>query len=545
MEKSIFLKADLRCIELKPIVDNQGENVGTWELRKVSWLRGHVLDRRDARRTGALIHYVSEQIKGDSDNKDDYLVLGKRLLRKYGRDRRFSKKVSYLQGLILKEPCSREMTLTWNNQKVFDKWIGLGFSEEAFYQNPDAIRFLSDTHLLDSVEKMGLPVKETDKGPKILVEGHYRSMDQILERFEVVYKHRLPMIREKGTEQFFTYFGERGLIPYDSWDFDKVETSIHLKKSAVEELQNRAADFDSGRCQMDKNGNNRDHVLQVCVQRVKAKKVHWYNREYNEKNAEFKHSWFRAISPSGAVKSWGFRWVDGPDGLKVCETIKGKCFAADHCESMDSSEVQVTNIPVSQLELTKLYQRTDGDKSFNLVNANCSRFVHECLKDELDLDVDSSDKFWEFMHRLHPLTGVKKGIEKVLQAGSWILSRLPRPVASICLKATRFSRRVSISFVNLFLVTPLGGWRKREFDKGDEPEGYRPLIDVYSWKVWELLDEDATTIFTPAKLGETLKKEYPLATTTAVNPKTMAASVMGRDPEPGERFQASLARVAI
>jgi len=251
---------------------------------------------------------------------------------------------------------NKDLLSKWLNMQTY-KGVSKGMDDRVVEQQSATDAFILHPADVDFVMKgnidkqMGrhndhLQIDPVTKHIMFKCDGVYQTADKIQEFLKI---DGCKVVRkDNGARYFYRY--DRGLTQFDPEVWDKLPIFEHKDHRKTQDFR-------------------------VEVMSVVGKE---------------NHTWIRLKDPQGNIRIPGFFWKDGEEikYLKLCESMQGAFKVGDIHEyqyAAEFADFKKTKIQLTQQQHDQLIadietmQRDPDQKTFNVVNSNCSSKVRELL----------------------------------------------------------------------------------------------------------------------------------------------------------------------
>lgn len=344
-------------------------------------------------------------------------------------------------------------TCRLHNKTMLDKWIKLGFPEQAFFDYPDLVDFIFKPYLHrhirhpfynHTIEMRTAIVRQDGRlicqlQPHLLMDGRWTPWTEIRTKLKIDRNLKLYSL-ESGFKQHWKYL-ENGFTRCDTNDLDNMRPLCRP--------------------------NSPTAGLRVEVITTHAHKNDW--NPFDKYLQGTRHAFLRVVPnqnfctryahlnmEGGALYSlgWAMRWREFSI-LKPLATQIGKWFCPDNFEYV-KEDLCVTPLSVTDEQLSKLIeiikQRSKEDYPFHYITGNCSGATGNVLREAGIVDIHTKDHIASVLYKLALPKPLREPLEKIAQLLRGII---PEWLAT----GIKNIRAFVYSVVFAPLLSVLGAWR--------------------------------------------------------------------------------------
>lgn len=355
-----------------------------------------------------------------SSKRGELLKLGERLISRYGKAALLKKSLKRFDRALAPYKENIEYQ-NRENQTAFEKWVRAGQPPEIFRDHPLFASFLEKSQILSQMKVTRDQVRLIDQVPKLWVEDRWLSLEELENRFELIYSklYGQLFVVEKETRCVYTYLDNgKGLQKHHPFlstttPISKLEENDYQKTLAKAKEFIRPEETDLSSEEREEKNKNRTFILQL---------VSSYDKKGSSNFSEFvqnrKHPYLRLIIGADnpelrthrrEVYEVGYGWKSPP--LLPFIYTQGRFRSPDIWEYKNTAKRIVTNIALSQEEARRFYLFTlkyhlDGihlgkEPAFHLLQQNCSVYFRAACA-AAGIGVPTEASLGETLYRIAP-----------------------------------------------------------------------------------------------------------------------------------------------
>ncbi len=329
--------------------------------------------------------------------------------------------------------------------KAEKKWIELGFSEEWLKADPASVHFIANTGAIYSILTLKNSPDLLDPEPLLSLENGQISVlvkEWDESEYVPIQEFQKRVRYEERDDIFIDNEGKHGwnmtqwgFVPKGR--FEGFEAFAQITPEALKTVVDHGKTFWSPEQQKDRNGNERNCVIQVTANfksRMGLPRTGW------AKNAieTFNHIGIRVIDPNGKVYSFGYEMTD-ENNRATFKSFKTFCGSANALGAWPDFDVlrpfedcNVTTAAISEEGFNKVKKFIEENKGcrFNSIKQNCAKHVSLACK-EVDIDIPIYQDAFEYLGGALPSLSQIPVIGKPLSWVAKVVSCVARAIFKV------------------------------------------------------------------------------------------------------------------
>lgn len=340
-----------------------------------------------------------------------------------------------------------------DNQAILSRWIKAGFSEKAFWSQPDLVDFVFRAHLHRSIThpyyKHTIAMQNclvrrngqitVAQEPHLMVNGRPTPWSEICKKIHVDSESRL-YSKENGEKKRWAYL-EGGLTQLNDDHFSSPQQLRKLERAPAN-------------CQLQIITTHAHREDWNLLDRILEGSRHSFFRVIPGQGFSVRHPEMRMEQGSVYSFGWGTVWRDF-NIFSPLSTLKGKWYSPDDWEFLKQDHC-VTTLNVTDEQVIKLMEiirrRSKEELPFHVITANCCGITAEVLSEAGILDLYTKNHMAKLGYEFFLPKSIRMSLDKV---ASFVARITPGFISQTV-------RGVGACFYSLVfapLFTLLGAWR--------------------------------------------------------------------------------------
>jgi hypothetical protein len=382
-----------------------------------------------------------------------------------------------------------------DNKVVLSRWIKAGFSEEAFWNQPDLVDFIFRTHLHRNIThpyfKHTIAMQNcltcrngqltVVREPHLIFNGRPTPWSEIRKKIHVDRESRL-YSRENGVKKRWTYL-ENGFTQLNDDNFAHPQRLRKLDNAPVN-------------CKIQVITTHAHKEDWNLVDRILEGSRHSFFRVIPGEGFSVRHPEMGLEQGSVYSFGWGTIWRDF-NIFSPLSTLKGRWYSPDDWEFLKQDHC-VTTLDVTDAQVIKLMEvirrRSKDELPFHFITANCCGITAEVLSEAGILDVCTKNHMARLGYEFLVPKSIRTPLDKV---ASFADSITPKFVS----KALRGVGAFFYSLVFVPIFTLLGAWRTNiSFEDEEGNPSYQNRIRARASNRIKALFSNVFDLFNPNKM---------------------------------------------